>query len=226
MPQALADLLGRRRRVVNLGYEGYGPQQFLRELETGQFDAVIGPRPDLFVFLTAPWHAERTACKASFVLEAPRYALEAGRPVYKGACAEGTTLALRRWLGDSALYRVAVEPFSHRLTHDDVETYLAILLAAVDLARTKYGVETLIPYMRGGPGYLAGTGFDDEAVVRRLEQGGAHVVDASLAAERAAGAVIDLKGDNHPTPLAHRLRAALIKDYLERRRPDAEASRL
>ncbi len=76
LPQALANSLGRKVRVLNLGFSGYGPQQFLREEETGRFDKVIGPQPKLFIFLTAPWHAERTSCKASWVLYGPHYALE------------------------------------------------------------------------------------------------------------------------------------------------------
>ncbi|MGC2223711.1 MAG: SGNH/GDSL hydrolase family protein, partial [Methylocella sp.] len=41
LPQAFADLLGRKQRVLNLGFSGYGPQQFLAELQTGRFDGVI-----------------------------------------------------------------------------------------------------------------------------------------------------------------------------------------
>ena len=34
-------------------------------------------------FLTAPWHAERSACTSNFVLRAPRYVMVEGRPAYK-----------------------------------------------------------------------------------------------------------------------------------------------
>ena len=47
LPQAFADLLGRRERVLNLGFSGYGPHQFLAELQTGRFDGVIGAQPRL-----------------------------------------------------------------------------------------------------------------------------------------------------------------------------------
>jgi hypothetical protein len=216
MPQIFADLFDRKQRVLNLGFEAYGPQQFLRSLETGQFDAVIGRRPTLFVFLTAAsLHTVRTSCKASFVLDAPRYALENGRPVYKGPCAAGANRSLRLWLGESAFYRVVVQPLSERPNHDDIETYVDILLAAVDLAREKYGVATLIPYLRSDAAYLKGTGFDDDAIMKRLQDGGAYVVDASLVKDGAEGEALSIKGDGHPTPLANRLRASLLKDYME-----------
>ncbi|MGH6831280.1 MAG: SGNH/GDSL hydrolase family protein, partial [Methylocella sp.] len=154
LPQAFADVLDRKERILNLGFTGYGPQQFLRELETGLFDSLIGSRPRLFIFLTAAWHAERTACKASWTSHAPLYALENDQIVFKGDCNERPSLWLREWLENSASYRLMVEPIRHRLSHDDVDLYIRIALAAVNLAKEKYGVGTLIPYLRAGKDYL------------------------------------------------------------------------
>ena len=65
LPQAFADAAtGYRPRVLNLAFPGYGPQQFLRALETDMFRDLL-TEPRLFVFLTAPWHAERSACMPS-----------------------------------------------------------------------------------------------------------------------------------------------------------------
>jgi len=216
MPQVFADALDRKQRVLNLGFTGYGPQQFLREMETGLFDSVIGPQPTLFIFLTAAWHAERTACKSYWTAHAPLYALENDQVVFKGACNEGASLWLREWLENTALYRVTIEPYRHKVSHDDIDLYIRVLLAAVNLAKQKYGVPTLIPYLRVEDDYLKGTGFNDEAIIKRLQDGGAYVVDASLAKEEAEGAIISMKGDGHPTPFAHRVRASLLKDYVER----------
>jgi hypothetical protein len=52
LPQVFADLLGRKQRVLNLGFPGYGPQQFLVELQTGRFDGVIGAPARLFIYMT------------------------------------------------------------------------------------------------------------------------------------------------------------------------------
>jgi hypothetical protein len=41
------------------------------------------------------------------------------------------------------------------------------------------------------------------------------VVDVSLAKEESAGATVLIKGDGHPTPLANRLRASMLKDYIK-----------
>jgi len=218
LPQVFADLLGRKQRVLNLGFSAYGPQQFLPELQTGRFDGVIGAQPRLFIFMTMPEHAERTACKPFWVRWGPRYALENGRVALKGACYDGLSLWVREWLEDMASYRLFIEPYRNKISHDDVKLYIRILVAAVNLAQEKYGVATLIPYIRN-PRYLEGTGFSDDEIVQRLQDGGATVVDVSLAKEEAAGAKLHIEGDPHPTPLANRLRASKIKDYIENRMP-------
>ncbi len=214
LPQAFADAIQRRQRVVNLANGGYSPQQFLRALETGFRDDVIGPDPKLFVFLTLAWHAERAACKPSWGLNAPRYALENGIPVYKGRCYEGWRLAAQHVLLQTAAYRYFVEPYVSRISHDDVELYIRELDAAVALAKAKYHVDTLVPYVRSTASALAGTGFTDELIMQRLGEGGAIVVDASLLKEKAAGAPIEIPGDGHPTAFANRLRAEQIKSYI------------
>ncbi len=226
LPQLFADSVGSKERVINLAFTGYGPQHFLRELETGLFDSAIGADPKLFIFLTMPWHAERTSCVASWVLNAPRYELENGKIAYKGSCYEGAALQLREFLWNTAAYRVIFDPFRRKTTHDQIETYIRILLAAVDLAREKYGVPTLIPFVQSSNEYLRGTGFTNETIVDRLRQGGARVVDVSLLREEANGAIISIPGDGHPTALANRLRAAMLKDYIEQNLAGVLYSRL
>jgi len=219
LPQAFADSLDRKQRVLNLAFSGYGPQQFLRELQTGRFDNVIGSRPKLFIFQTAAWHAQRTACKASWVLYAPRYALENGNVVYKGPCYAEPGLWLRQWMVHTNIYSSFIEPNLEKLTHDDVDLYIRILLAAVNLGKEKYGVPTLIPYLKVSEDYLRGTGFSDEEIIKRLQDGGAKVVDVSLSKEQATGAKIAIPGDGHPTAYANQLKASILKSYIEQEMP-------
>lgn len=226
LPQSFADSLARKERILNLAFPGYGPQQFLRELQTGLFDPVIGAKPKLFVFTTAAWHAERTSCKASWMLNAPRYVLENGQVAFKGGCFEGTSLQLQEWLGNTALHRLIFARSNENISHNDIELYVRILLAAVNLAKEKYGVPTLIPYLQAPDGYLAKTGFSDGSIIKRLRDGGAVVIDASLLKEAADGALIGIPGDGHPTPLANRLRASMLKDYIENHMSGILVSRL
>ena len=214
LPQLFADLLAPKERVVNLAFTGYGPQHFLREMQTGLVNSVIGPEPKLFVFLTVPWHAERTSCKASWVVDAPRYVIEDGKATFKGACYEGAALKLQQFLWNSAAYHLIFDPDRQKASSDDIELYLRIVLAAVDLAKTKYGVSTLIPFLHSTDGYLLGTGFTNESIMQRLRDGGADVVDVSLIKEEAGGAQDRDSGDGHPTALANRLRAEMLRAYI------------
>jgi len=114
LPQAFADSLDRRERVLNLGFSGYGPQHFLSELQSGILDSVIGPQPKLFVFLTSAGHAERSACKPYWARHGPRYTIEKGQLILKGACYEGLGLWLLDWLESSAAYRWLIEPYRRK----------------------------------------------------------------------------------------------------------------
>jgi hypothetical protein len=219
LPQVFADLLGRQQRVLNLAFSGYGPQQFLAEMQAGRFDGVIGAQPRLFIFMTAPWHADRTACKAYWEgSPAPRYALKNNQIVFKGECNKGQIPWVREWLENIASYRLFIKPYLQKVTHEDLELFIRVVLAAVNLAKEKYGVGTLVPYLTN-PGYLKGTGFSDDEIVQRLRDGGATVVDVSLANDYDCTRGLCIKGDGHPTPLANRLRASIIKDYIENRIP-------
>ena len=220
LPQIFADLLDRKQRVLNLGYPAYGPQQFLAELQTGRFDSVIGEQPRLFIFQTGAGHAERVACRPFWVLRWPRYELENGDVVLKGTCHDGPTRGIRIWFEHMASFRMFVEPYLQRITHDDVELYIRVLLAAAKLAKEKYGVATLIPYnLTPASHYLDGTGFTDDEIIQRLRDGGAMVVDVSLTKEQASGAPLTIKNDGHPTALANRLKASIIKEYIEGHAP-------
>jgi hypothetical protein len=218
LPQAFADSLDRKERVLNLGFSGYGPQQWLSELQSGLFDPVIGPQRSLFVFWTGPSHIERTACRPYFVRRAPRYVIEGGQLVLKGECREGLSLWLDEWLHHWAAYRWLIEPRLHPTSRDDVELYLRILLAAKNLAQEKYHVPVIILYdhQLGLPrNDLDATGFSDESIMQAFRDGGANVIDVSLDDEKAAGAAISIPADGHPTALANRIRAAILKSYLE-----------
>jgi hypothetical protein len=225
LPQAFADSLDHKQRVLNLGFAGYGPAQFLSELQSGSFDSVIGPQPKLFIFLTSVAHAERSACKPFWLRRGPRYAIENGQLILKGDCYEGLGLWFREWLERSASYRWLIEPYLRRINHDDIELYIQTTLAAVKYAKAKYGVPVIVLYFTSqADSGLHGTGFSTDIVLERLRDGGATVVDTSLKDAAAAGLAITIPGDGHPTALANRMRAAILKNYLEQNMSQVLAS--
>ncbi len=214
LPQLFADATQRKERILNLAIGGFSPQQFLRALETGFHDKAIGSDPKLFIFLSAAWQAEQTACKSSWAVNAPRYALEDGALVFKGRCYEGLRRQAQQFLWDSAAYQRFVEPHRLTITRSEVELYLDELIAAVKLAREKYHVATLVPYLRSVKGTLDATGFTDDEIMARLREGGATVIDVSLIREGTRGTALEIPGEGHPTRLANEMRAELIRDYI------------
>jgi hypothetical protein len=211
LPQQFADLMQGRYHVLNLGFIGYGPQTMLRTLETGFRDDLLVPAPAFFVMQTGLWHAEQVACRPDFSWLSPRYVLIEGKPVYRGFCAG----PWERW----ALYRLEQSHLYERLVRPwlidrrgDIELYLSVVNEAVATARQRYGVPTIILYMRTEDSKAAELGFSDDQIMDRLREDGAIVVDVRRVEQGETD--MNIIGDGHPTPKANRLRAALLRDTI------------
>jgi hypothetical protein len=214
MPQAFANLTDHKLRVLNLGVEGYSPAQFLRAVETGFFDKVIGPDPRLFVFLTSPWQSSRVACKLDYTSGAPRYILENGKPVYAGVCRLEHRKLVQQLLSHVAIFPVIFQRLFQVAIRGDIQLYVAETLKAVALAKERYHVPTIVLFVSAGYRNLWLSGFSDQDIIDQLRAGGAPVIDASLGKDPADDPKLGIPGDGHPTPFAHRARAILLKQYL------------
>lgn len=212
LPQAFADATGHRWRVLNLAFPGYGPQQFLRALETDIFRDLL-TEPRLFVFLTAPWHAERSSCLSDFVADGPRYVMVDGMPRYEGTCRGHWPVRLRRLWTRTAMYSVFFEPAFGGARPVDIDLFVDILVRAGQLAREKYGVPTLILYWPD-EAYARRAGVTDAQIMGRLREGGLVIIDARLDPKDFPGQELQIPGDGHPTGIANRARALLVRDAL------------
>ena len=213
LPQAFADATERRFQVQNLAFPGYGPQQMLRALEIGLYDPVL-KNSGLFVYQTAAWHAERAACVSAFVLRAPRYVLVDGQPAYQGTCFGNWLPALGQLIANTSLFRVFVSRTLRGVAREDIDLDIAMMIRAGKLAREKYGVALAILYLPAGRGYLERSGYDEAQIMRKLRDGGLIVIDAALKREDFPEQPLAIPGDGHPTGVANRARAALLRDHL------------
>jgi hypothetical protein len=212
LPQLFAAATGRSVHVVNFAYPGYGPQQFLRALETGLFDGLKQPR--LFVIQTDPWLADRTSCINSETERGPRYELIGAQPAFQGTCAEGESLVLRLLERVSSIYPAIIAPALQGATLEKIDLFVTILVRAGQLARDKYGATTLVIYEPNEP-YLRPVGYTDQRLVQRLRDGGLVVVDGALDPAAYPGQDLTIPGEGHPTAVANRAWAMLVQRYVE-----------
>jgi hypothetical protein len=203
---------GRSAHVVNFAYPGYGPQQFLRALETGLFDGLKQPR--LFVLKIAPWLVDRTFCVNSEAARGPRYELMGGQPTFRGSCAEGESLVLRLLERVSSIYPAIIAPALQGATLEKIDLFVAILARAGKLARDKYGATTLVIY-EPNEAYLRPVGYTDQQLMQRLRDGGLVVVDGALNPAAYPGQDLTIPGEGHPTAVANRAWAILVQRYVE-----------
>jgi len=212
LPQAFADATERRFRVLNFAVPGYGPQQFLRALETDMYRDLM-TEPHLFVMLTAAWHAERSNCAESYMWHAPRYVLVRGVPTYQGACSDHWTERVRQLWTRAAMNSVFFKPAFGGANAADMDLFVAILIRAGQLVREKYGVPALILYLPYDA-YVRQAGTTDRQIMQRLRDAGLLVADAELDPKDFPDQTLEIPGDGHPTGVANRARALLVQDVL------------
>jgi hypothetical protein len=214
--ETLAYYLGRAlgAETRNFGIVGGGPHEALAILESER-----DTQGAVNVLLTAAWHAQRIACMRPWSGGAPRFRLDRdGTLVRDGVCPEEDATPLVRTLRHSEIFSVLERAYGvlgrESIASSLYTLYVAVIdrLAAVSRER---GQALVIAYI--GTESLHGVPLDNAALIRRLEAGGAVVVDVSLApspGQLSADYYIH-ELDNHPSALANEHRARLLAPVLE-----------
>jgi hypothetical protein len=213
LPQAFADAIGRRLRVVNLGVPGYGPQQLLRGLETGLFDDAL-KNARLLVIETTPWQATRTGCILDYMAVAPHYEIVGGEPKFLGPCKDSWSMLWRVATAVSSIPQFFIARASQHPGSETIDLYVAIILRAATLARERYGVPTVVLYQPDN-GYLGPSGYTDEQLMKRFRDGGLGAVDAGLNPADFPGQDLTIPGEGHPTGVANRAWAVRLHEFFD-----------
>ena len=202
-------------RVHNFGYQAYGPHQMLAQLEFGVVDSVIECQPRYAIYQAIDHHARRAAGPWQFDQRGPKYGMTPdGSVAYLGQYDSGARGRLRRWLwahlGKSRSLRNAIYR-DNSVTDEDIELMTGIVSKSKSFFESRYAgseFHTIVwdRYARG------------EQLVQSLRAAGVrvHPLSGILPDFRNENWRYRLKGDNHPSALAHRLIAEYVVDAIVR----------
>ena len=198
-------------QIKNYGIHGYGMHQALAILESDRDTS-----GKLNFVLTAPWHAERSACLPSFALGSPRYRRLADGGVQRdGVCGGIAYYPAARLLSLSRVYSLVKQAVQSREGQDaQIELYLALIQRMAELSRSRQQT-LMIGFMKAEAKWFTGS-FSNEKIVQRLQAMPVEVIDLTLSEkpEDSPEKYRLHKLDAHPTALANEDRAALVIDRI------------
>ena len=206
--------------MLNFAVTAYGPQQFLRALETDAYSDLLKQDPRIFIMLTAPWHAGRTSCKDKNSWYAPSYALIDGVAAYRGSCADqakGFSGLLHALFRATEMFQYFFQSRVEPVDAADIDLYVAIFAKAAKLAREKYNVPTLLLYLPddvSSARYRLGPGYGNADIMRKLREAGIDVEEIGFDVAHHTESELVIIGDGHPTGLTNRIWAQQVKDTL------------
>ncbi len=200
-------------KAKNFGFHGYGVHNALAILQSHR-----KTDGDINFLLTAPWHAERSACKPDYTLGAPRYVLtEKGEVVRAGVCTyplvgDG---ALARVVRYSKLFQLISSQLKSSSRDDDFRLYLALVKEMGRLSRER-NQKFVIGFIKAKDDYFKGSSFSNEKIYSALKGAADEVVDLTLAdkAENLDPKYYIHQLDQHPSALANMTRASILVPVL------------
>lgn len=197
----------------NFGIHGYGMHHAVAILESSRDTAGA-----LNLVVTAPWHAERSACVPSFSLGSPRYRLTGdgdvngvGGVVRDGVCGGIRYYPLARILSLSKVYGLIKTVLEAQKGQDpQIELYLGLIQRIASLSASRQQA-TLVGYIRAEDKWFTGT-YTNDKVIAKIRAMGIEVIDVTLAdkASKIPAQYALHPLDSHPTSAGHQARVALL----------------
>lgn len=192
--------------VKNFGFHGYGPHQALAIL-TSHRDTSGKTN----FFLTAPWHAERSACVPSYSTGSPRYYLENGKVIRDGVCGGSKSKNIfNKILRKSRLYTLISDFTKQSLSQDkQIDLYLA-LIEQMNVLSKERAQDFLVGFIKADEDYFTGS-YSNDLIVKKLTDHGVRVVDLTLSDKNETlDSKYYIKIDKHPSSLANEERAKIV----------------
>jgi hypothetical protein len=212
-----------RVRTIDFAAPGYAPNQLVRALEAGRFDALKGETVKAVVTWIIPAHLARVTGDEPWLGSSPRYVLEDGKPPrFTGS------FDAHRWrdpvdglrhLADQQFPFVAALGARQREAHQ-AALFTALVVRLRDLVREKFNAPLLVLY--SWPDESSPAGFDNTymaqpllvSILQGLRARGLSLLPAGRLTAGVDPAKLLFPHEGHPTAFADHLTASDLKARL------------
>jgi hypothetical protein len=226
LPYFMGNELNGKYKILNFGFQGYGPHQMLAALETGIVDNVIkGCQQVDVVYSAIPHHVARSAGYSPWDKHGPKYMLESGKLVHKGAFdgSKVTTSVLNRVKAHMIRSPVLKKLFPRKrvfTSNLEKDTFIAIIEKAQSLIKSRYSNARFIVFFWDA-NYLSTDSEkkDSKIITRKLSEKGLEYYQAQDVLEDYTNdpqrRYTVSKYDGHPSAEANKFIASFLRKKLE-----------
>lgn len=203
-------------RVYNYGCSGYGPQQMLAKLESGEFAREVAEKSGVIVYVFIPHHVRRAIGSMRVATKwgrtFPNYVIDPEGGVIRNGNFTTGRPTLTRWynfLGGIDTFRFFGVDFPLFIKGRHLDFAARIVRRAEEVFDSNFANSRFRILLYPGS---AQSEMSGKAIIPYLRERGIEYLDfTSLVDMRQAGFTI--KGDDHPSPAAHKKVAeALVKE--------------
>lgn len=193
--------------VKNFGFHGYGAHHALAILESDR--DMTGT---INVFLTIPWHADRSACRPKYSVGSPKYRITAeGEAERVGSCTEYRG-PLGEVVRNSNLYALVQMIQGVRNRNHDIELYLSLVGRMENISKAN-NQKFIVGFIKAeDERYFFGSNYTNDIIFSELAKRSDAIVDLSLADQNGdMDKKYSIPLDGHPTAIANKERAVLLE---------------
>ena len=200
--------------VKNFGFHGYGAHDALAILQSKR-----DTKGDINFFLTAPWHAPRSACVQQWTAGSPRYRLtDAGKVERVGRCNDKKNMGfVQKFFEQSDLFNFIKETILSLPSSQDaqIDLYLALVKEIAEISRQR-NQKFIIGFIKAKDDWFKGS-YTNEKVFQQLSGLDAEIINLSLTPsdEKLSRRYYIHELDKHPSAEANRERAEKLASMLE-----------
>lgn len=196
----------------NFGFHAYGPHQALAILQSDRDTS-----GDINFYLTAPWHAPRSACVPTWSKGSPKFELRSdGTLARVGRCAEESSNVFQKFLSNSNIYSLVLRVADIYKQDKQIELYLRIVeeMSKISHARNQ---KFIIGFIKERNSFYTGR-FNNDEIYQRLSAISDDIIDLTLAekAESLSAKYYINVLDQHPSAAANRERAVILNSVFRK----------